>query len=327
MLEIAVVWFAIGNLLGGKRVAFICACGILLATPLWVYWVFLVKDMVIALLQSVFIFGLILFVLGEQRFRAFALIALSTLAVIPFRSMLAVLNFGLLVACTFLPRRSGTSGLSFRTRLILVASLVFGLWLFSTQPGMMETLGVKGEHRSLSAEGVLAQLERQEGDRQPFSQNPLMFSVLYLIGESNALNPENWGRFDLDNLRPLSMVPWIFFGLPFFLAGVAMMMRRTRSWKIFAPAVVQDHALGSAKEFTTRETNSLRVLLAFVLAYASLGWLSGTTVRWTLPAVPAMVGIAAFAWASMNGHARIKLLMAFDYSVLALILIYYLILK
>jgi hypothetical protein len=327
LLEIALVWFAIGKVIGGKRLAFIYVYGMLLATPLWYYWLFLLKDMAITLLQSIFVLGLILFVSGEHRFRGYAVIALSTLAVIPFRSMLAVFNVALLVACTFLHGRSGTSGASFGTRLTLVASLVVGLWLLSSQPGMMETLGAKGEDRSLTAGGVEAQAERAEMERQPFAQNPVMFPVLYLVGETDALNPAAWGQFDLAHLRPLSMVPWIFLGLPFFLAGVAMMLRRTRAWKVFASGVRHNDDRGTGEDLRRRQTSSLLVLLAFIVAYAALGWFSGTTVRWTLPSIPPMVGIAGFAWANMNGHARIRLLAEFDLSFLALIFIYYLVLK
>jgi hypothetical protein len=325
LLEIALVWFAIGNIIGGKRLAFIYAYGILLATPLWYYWLFLAKDMVITLLESIFVLGLILFVFGEHRFRSYPVIALSTLAVIPFRSMLALLNVALLVACMFLQGRWRTTGASFGMRLTLVASLVAGLWLFSSQPGMMATLGVKGEDRSLSVEGVLTQLERAETDRQSFAYSPLMFPVLFLVGETNALNPENWGQFDLEQLRPLSMVPWIFLGLPFFLAGIGMMLRRTKLWKVFTSTIRHNPAPRKSENLTRRQINFLQVLLAFIVAYAAFGWLNGTTVRWTLPAIPAMIGIAGFAWANMTCHARIRLLTGFDLSFFSLMSVYYLV--
>ena len=140
-----------------------------------------------------------------------------------------------------------------------------------------------------------------------------MFPVLYLVGETDALNPENWGQFDLALLRPLSMVPWIFLGLPFFLAGVAMILRRTRAWKVFASGMRHNDDRGTGEDLRQGQTSSLPVLLVFIVAYAALGWFSGTTVRWTLPAIPPMVGIAGFAWANMNGHARIRLLTAFDF--------------
>jgi hypothetical protein len=327
LLEIALVWFAIGKVIGGRRLAFIYAYGMLLATPLWYYWLFLLKDMAITLLQSIFLFGLILFVAGEHRFRSYAVIALSTLAVIPLRSMLAILNVILLIAGTFLQQPSGTSGVRFGTRITLVASLVVGLWLLSSQPGMMETLGVKGNDRSLTAEGVLAQVERAEGEREQSAQYALMFPVRYLVGETDALNPANWGRFDLEILRPLSMVPWIFFGLPFFLAGVAIILRRIRPWKMFVSGVRHNDARGTGEDLRRRQTSFLLVLLAFIVVYGALGWLSGTTVRWTLPAIPPMVGIAGFAWSKMSRDARIRRLIAFDLSCLMLIFTYYLGLK
>ena len=327
MLVLAIVWFAIGKLIDGKRLAFVYAYGILLATPLWYYWLFLLKDMAITLLQSLFILGLIQFASGERRFRGYALIALSTLALIPFRSILAVFNLALVVAFTLLQGRSRTSGISFGTRLILVASLVVGLWLLSVQPGMMETLGAKGEDRSLMLGGLQSLTERAETERQQFSGNPLTFPILFLVGETDALNPSNWGQFDLALLRPLSMVPWIFLGLPFFLAGVATMLRRGGVRKMFASGMRHSDDNGTTEDYSRRQTLCLRVLLIFIVGYVGIGWLSGTTTRWTLPAIPPMIGIAGFAWTNMNNHARVSLLTAFGFSLLALIFLYYWMLK
>jgi hypothetical protein len=324
LLEIALVWFAIGQVIGGRRLGFIYAYGMLLTTPLWYYWLFLLKDMSITLLQSIFLFGLILFVSGEHRFRSYVVIALSTVAVIPFRSALAASNVALLIICMFLQRRSRLSGDRFGTRLALVASLVLGLWLFSSQPGMMETLGAKGEHRSLTAEAIVEQVEHFEADRKTYGYSLVNFTFLYLVGETDALNPANWGRFDLEILRPLSMVPWIFIGLPFFFAGVATIVRRIHAWKLFASGVQHNDAPGKGEDLRRRQIRFLMVLLAFIVVYGGLGWLTGTTVRWTLPAIPPMVGIAGFAWANMNREARLRRLTVFNLSLLTLILTYYL---
>src|ERR1044071_3148186 len=327
MLEIVVVWFSIGNAVGGSRLAFIYAWGMIFATPLWFYWFFLLKDLAIVLLQSIFVLGLIRFISSERGFRGYGLIALSTIAVIPFRSMLAVLNILLFVACMFVRRRSVTSSASFAARLVVAASLVLGLWAFVSQPGAMGTLGVTGGDRALSMEGILAQLERAERDRQSVGYDPLLFPVLYLVGETNALNPNNWAWVEAEQLRPLSMVPWILAGLPFFLAGAGMMLRRTRAWQRFASLVRHHGRHANSENFTARQTDSLLVLLAFILAYAVLGWLNGTTVRWTLPAIPAMISIAGFAWANMSKRMRIRLLTSFDLSFLTLAVGYYLVLK
>jgi hypothetical protein len=327
LLQIAVVWFVIGKVMGGRRLAFIYASGVLLATPLWSYWVFLLKDMTIAFLQSIFILGLVLFISRKYRFRGYVVIAVSTLAIIPFRSMMALFNVALLVVCMFLPRGSGTSRGSWALWLTLVASLVLGLWLLLSQPGMMEALGAKGETRSLTAEAVQAQAESAETQRRFYHKNPLTFPLLFLVGEADALNPAAWGRFDRTLLRPLSMVPWIYFGLPFVLAGIAMMFRRRPPQKVFALEVGQSGDSRAGEDWRRRQSSSLLVLLAFIVAYGGLAWFSADTTRMTLSAIPPMVGIAGFGWANMSGNARITLLTAWIFSFSVLIFMYYLVLR
>jgi len=326
MLQISLVWFVIGEVIGGRRLAFIYACGVLLATPLWYYWLFLLKDMAITLLQSIFLLGLIVFNAGEHRLRGYAVIVLSTLAMIPFRNLLAVFNAVFLVACMFLLGRAGATRVGFGRWLAMVGSLVLGLWLLSSQPEIMESLGATGEDRLLSASGVEAQTERLEIEREALGQNPLKFPVLYLVGETDALNPSNWGQFELENLRSLSMVPWIFLGLPFFLAGAAMLLRR-RVRKGLAVRMEDFDDRRRTGEWDRRQSSALLVLLAFVVAYAGLGWFSGSTTRWTLPSIPPMIGIAGFAWVSMNRYARFRLITGSSFALVGFIFIYYVLLR
>jgi hypothetical protein len=192
----------------------------------------------------------------------------------------------------------------------------------------METFGAKGEDRSLTPAGLEAQAARVEDLDQRFS-NPLAFPILYLVGETDALNPANWGHFDLSNLRPLSMVAWVFLGLPFFLAGLAMILRKRpkpRASMSRVPRDLRDNAEGEGS-IRWQTTPSLLVLLAFIGTYAAVGWLSGTTTRYTLPAIPPMVGIAGFAWTRLKNDARMALVAVFDVALLSFIFIYYLVLK
>lgn len=326
MLLLALVWFAIGRAIGGDRLAFVYAYAILLAPPLWFYWLFLLKDLPITLLQSVYLLGLIRFVAGERRLRAGVVIALSTLAVIPFRVMLAASNLGLLLVCVLFQGRSAAKT-SWVTGPVLAAALVAGMLLLVSRPDIVESFGAKGEARSLTMDSLEGQIRYFEAQREGKVQNPLIFPILYLIGETDALNPTTWNQVDVSLVRPVSMLPWIFFGLPFFLAGIAIILYRTRTWQRLIAFVGLDRVFRAGPVLDRRQRRGLQVLIVFIIAYAVLAWLIGTTVRWTLPAVPAMIAIAGFACANMKSYTSILLLIGFDLSLLSLIATYYAVLK
>lgn len=326
MLLLALVWFAIGRAAGGEKLAFVYAYAILLAPPLWFYWLFLFKDMLITLLQSIFVLGLIGFVAGEQRLRAGLVIGLSTLAVIPFRSMLAASNLALLMACVFLQGKSARQSHPV-TGLVVAAAVAAALLLLVSRPEIVESFGAKGEGRALTMAGIEEQVKFFEEQRGGTLQSPLVFPILYLIGETDALNPATWSAADSGLVRPASMLPWTFVGLPFFLAGIAIMLYRTRSWQALVSFAGLERLFRLGAALSQPQRRSLQVLLAFIVAYAVLAWLIGTTVRWTLPAVPAMIAIAGFACANMKGYTSILLLIGFDLSLLSLIATYYAVLK
>jgi hypothetical protein len=93
----------------------------------------------------------------------------------------------------------------------------------------------------------------------------LKFAVLFLVGETDALNPAVWGKFNRTHLRPLSMVPWIYCGLPFFLVGVGMLFRRRRPRKVFASESLQRHDSKTGEDSRRRETNSMLILVPSLL--------------------------------------------------------------
>ena len=101
-LMLALVWFGIGRHIGDRRLGFVFASGILLTTPLWYYWIFLLKDMTITFLQSLFILGLVQSLSPRFVIRGYGLIVLSTVFTIPFRSQLALVNLAALAGSTVL---------------------------------------------------------------------------------------------------------------------------------------------------------------------------------------------------------------------------------
>ncbi|HKP74838.1 MAG TPA: hypothetical protein VJT67_04810, partial [Longimicrobiaceae bacterium] len=104
-LLLAVVWFRIGKEMGGRRTAYAFAVAVLLGTPLWQYWIFLLKDMTIVLLQSVFLLGAVRLAQGRGGPRAWVPMIVGTVLLIPFRIYLVLLHAGVVVATVVLAGR------------------------------------------------------------------------------------------------------------------------------------------------------------------------------------------------------------------------------
>lgn len=325
-LLLALIWFVIGKSIGGRRLAFVFAVGILSATPLWYYWIFLLKDMSVILLQSVFLLGLVLFLSRNARGRGYSLIVLSTILIIPFRSMLALVNVAAL--CGALLLQSGTrrkvSGLMWKT--VLAGSVVAVVMIVGTNPGALRSLGVGGEHRALDRQSVQTSVEISERRRPAYFGNPLKFSIVYLMGEVAAFNPKSWVGMNASLIRAISMVPWIFAGAPLFVAGVAMIIRRKRVTK--TQTDVEINRRGSIHlSYLTNERPYMLLLFTFVLIYAGVAWLSGDTTRWRMPSIPPMVAIAGFAWVNMSRTKRFGIVFGWALALSVALLTYYAIIK
>ena len=164
-LMLALVWFAIGKRIGGRRLAFVSATGVLLATPLWFYWMFLLKDMVVTFLQSLFILGLIQSRSARSVARGYGLIALSTVLTIPFRIKLVLVNLVSLAGATILRTSSRLSWGKYLFRVILTTGLILSMLIIGLNNETLQQLGAAGEHRSLDVGSLQAEAETRGGAR------------------------------------------------------------------------------------------------------------------------------------------------------------------
>ena len=325
-LMLALVWFGIGRHIGGRRLGFVFASGVLLSTPLWFYWIFLLKDMVITFLQSVFILGLVQSLSHRSVARSYGWIVLSTILTFPFRSKLALVNLAALAGATLLGTGSRRSWKSSLLKVAMAGGIILSILIAGTNPEILHQLGVSGEHRSLDAESVQAEFEVRGQSRSAQLTNALMFPLLYLMGEVAAFNPRSWGDVGFPLIRGLSVVPWIYVGVPLFLAGTWMIVRQRR----FREGVEQisgGEEGGPLVDPVRPERAHLLVLLMFVLIYAGVAWASADTTRWRTPAVPPMVAIAGFAWVTMNKLQRFRMLLGWGLLLSVSFIVYYAVLK
>ena len=325
-LMLALVWFGIGRHIGGRRLGFVCASGVVLTTPLWFYWMFLWKDMAITFLQSLFILGLVQSMSHRSVARGYGVIVFSTVLTIPFRSQLALVNLAALAGATLLQTGSRRSWKSSLLKVAMTSGIILSLLIAGTNPEVLHQLGVTGERRSLDVAALQADIEFKERSRPAHVTNALKFPLLYLVGETAAFSPKSWGNVDAALIRGLSMVPWIYVGLPLFVTGTWMIVRRQR----FPEGAVHLSAgqEGNPLDDPVRpERAHLLVLLMFVLIYAGVAWESGNTTRWRMPAMPPMVAIAGFAWVTMNTQQRFWMLLGWALLLSVFLMAYYAVLR
>ncbi|MCX7166533.1 MAG: hypothetical protein NTV11_09685 [Rhodocyclales bacterium] len=312
LIVLAITWYRIATLLESAAFGRTVFVAILALTPLWFYVFFVLKDMTIVLLQSLFLFGLV------QQWRsnslsAWYLIVFATLALLPFRTFLVVQNVLVLLGSIGLKqfgREYGGRSLP----LILAGIVAVVVLAIGSSSDIMASLGVLTEHR------VIGSVEMRESVRtmqESTEMNRALFPLIYLFSETAGLSPATWESIDGDWLRGVLALPWIAFVVPFFVLGVL--------WIFKAP-------LGSSisKGLLEKLRNSGFVttpwggLLLFVMSMITISWIVGDTTRWRIPDMPVVATIAMAGWTFGSRRIREQVLILWMTGAGTLFLLYYL---
>ena len=111
-------------------------------------------------------------------------------------------------------------------------------------------------------------------------------------------------------------IPWIFFGVPFFVIGMRWLFRC-------------DTRAGSGGSLFLR-IGQLRVvtgawggIVLFILAYFAVSWQVGDTTRWRLPDMPAMATVALAGWMYGAPRSRDLILRFWITGIGTLLAVYY----
>lgn len=353
-LTLSVIWFVIGRRIGGHRLARVCLIGVLLCTPLWFYWVFLLKDMAIVVLQSCCILGAVCILENERAYRGYWLVALSTVAIIPLRSALALVNVALLALAIVLLPRVVKSRARVLGRVIALACLAVAIVLVVAQPKVVGDFGATGATRALDKEGLRDTLAFYDAMRPAYFANVLKFVLVYFVGEVAAFNPRTWSGELVGAFRAALVVPWVYMGLPFFVAGATYVMKSRRSGR-HSPtnvlpvgmSIVGQEPRGpgrppqdadtlryssvparSRNDVTSNLNRSYLLLLAgYVLIYMMVAWASGDTTRWRMASFPPMVAIAGVGWLRASVSRRVEVLIFWTMSLSLVAIVYYALIK
>ena len=290
------VWFRIGSAIEsdsfGRKISWL----LIFAFPLWFYSFFMLKDMSIVLLQNVF---LLMVVLLNAKMRLKYLLGLLVVSFITlmFRSPLVLVIVSLLGAnfgISVLMSRKQTRVYEKFLILALIPLLIVGVWKFSTNIDILQSIGLFAEGRNI---GSYAFSERLEGHFLRTDGSIISFLVKYIVSETAGFHLVNYLNFDPYVLRGMLAVPWIILGVPFFLAGLAKQLS-TRNDRMFSFASI------NKLNFLN---NKWLPVVTYILVYALIGYISNDSTRYRMPDIPASMAIALYGWCSFTSNRKVTL--------------------
>lgn len=283
--------YRIGIEIGGQRLARGFAIAVLLMTPLWFYWLALLKDMTIVFLQMIFVLASILLWRGRGAV-AWIAAGASTVALLLFRTPLVVVNLILLATvCLQVIVFGGYR----RVPTLATGIVIVGLTLvIAANPTRMASFGITNEQRVLGA--GMSELTTTLAEQSVMSRG--LFPLLYIVIETSGLHPNALTPLTLDGLRGLLAAPWILFGLPYFAIGLSSIFTARGA---AAGLSLQDGSVTNRVLATP-----WAVLLLLVAIYTVISWTVGDTTRWRIPDLPVFAGITAYGFLSVGLTTRIR---------------------
>ncbi|NTW87561.1 MAG: hypothetical protein HGB26_00170 [Desulfobulbaceae bacterium] len=283
LILLAIVWYRMGVLLESPGFGRVAAIGILLLTPIWYYMFFLLKDMVITLIQSLFLLGLVA-QWRKNSIRYWLLIGVSILIVALFRSPLVPQSLAVLGATLMM--RFRVHNRSERKIMIQIIGwgTVLGFIIIATSPDVMASLGIYTQHRIIGT----AMVESVSRAHEASLMNRTLFPLLYLFSETSGLSEQAWIKLDPGWLRGLLALPWIFFVVPFSLLGIF--------WLARAHSTLLDGNFGGRLRRSKLIGTPWVVLILFILSYMAISWTVGDTTRWRIPDMPVLCTLAVAGW-------------------------------
>lgn len=310
------LWYRIGAELESRSFGRAVAVAIFLLTPLWYYAMFLFKDIVITLLQSIFLLGLVQVsrAAGKRTWRSWLLSFAATLALVPFRSQLVVVNMAILLgAVALMSIRHAQKGKALTT-VIMAAAMIGAVLTISSDRESMAAMGIYTDHRVIGLESTAESPARYSEES---GMKKALFPLLYLLSETSGLNSRMWTDFGPYSLRGILALPWIFVGVPFFLLGLL--------WLIGCDSQIAHRGGMFARVQSSRiVATPWGIVLVFILCYMAVSWTVADTTRWRMPDMPVMASVAVAGSMFVVPRSRVLVLLSWITFIGCLFALYYL---
>lgn len=295
---VAVVWYAIVRDISDRTTALYCFGFVLFFPTMFFDAAVLHKDVIIGLLQGVFILSLVRFVRAVRcdtaTLPAILVMASSTVALLPFRGPAAWINIGVAAVAVVALSLQNSGRLSRRLAAAGVAGAVLlaAAALMTSERGLAVS-GVRENRAEAMATGALFLRlgEEEQGDRSPAAV--LSFPLLFVLSDVSVFTQPASAYRDYVGWRGAMTLPWIAFGVLPMAAGAYALARNGVRRITPRRMAVEEPKSGNAN------FAAFVPILAFIGAYFVQCFVAGDTTRWRLPATPALAAVAAVGAARM----------------------------
>lgn len=291
LILLALVWYRIGGILAGNSFGRKMACFVVCCTPLWFYVFFLLKDLMITLLQSMFLFGLAQNKV-KNNYQSWVLIIAATLSLTLFRAPLVLANIALVFCVHILTvvKRKITPGALIQ--LILSLSFVTLSLFILSSPSYMNKFGIFTETRMIGTNGGMVEMGQAIHSASDIKRE--LFPILYILNDISGFNPESWKTLDASWLRGLTFIPWVVFGIPLLFLGARGLISHNLTTKNIPGG--KRLTQGNGLRFRMFTESPWSILGLFIFNYFCISWQVGDTTRWRLPDIPVLSAVILYGW-------------------------------
>ena len=218
----AIFWEKIGSEIESKKFGKQAFLLVLLLTPLWVYFLFLLKDMSLVFLQTAAILMIVRFWKTSSILYLLPFLILL-LAISYIRLYLIVLL--LLVALGSLILQTSKhqiTGYKYYSVILFLGLFSAVVTLFSNADFISE-YGITTQNRSLAVTSIIA---RSEAELSNSSVDPFLFPIFYFLIETTMFSDVAWSEVNGAWIRGTAALPWIFIIVPFIFMGLWTLLAR-----------------------------------------------------------------------------------------------------
>ena len=312
LIILSLTWYRIGCLLEGPMLGRAVMVGVILLTPLWYYVFFLLKDMLITLLQSIFIMALV-HEWRASRLQFWLLAGAVTFATLPFRSAILIQNSLIAFGSLVVQMSQNKNKIRLSIKISLAIILFYGLLNFGSDYSRMASLGIVSESHVIGSDLMKQRFEMGDSDGQT---NRYLFPFIYILTEVSGINLMTWDLYDSTWLRGILALPWIFLLVPLILLGFR--------WLLLCPTPGFSHrGILNRLRFSRAATTPWFIIIIFVIGSFFVSLVTGDTTRWRIPDMPALLTLGVAGWVFTERHLNIRAIVLWLSGFGSIILMYY----
>lgn len=297
----AIVWMAIGKELEGREFGRQLFIFIILLTPLWQYFLFLYKDILVVLLQSIAIFILIRFWKNGKIFYVLPLILILFLMTYVRFQIITLILFMALGSIALRLTNMRAKGYRVQSSFIFIF-IISLLVVFASNPMIIFQIGLSDAGNILAPIFISERIESQR-----LSSGNELFFLQYFLMETSIFQNITWNSYDSRWTRGFLSFPWIFFVIPGIFLGI---------WSLLFKPYYQTERERLVPVLSTPWS----IIILYILCSMVISYIVSDTTRYRISDLPFLASVALFGFKSYAFQKNLIFIGAWFFILLMLML-------